>query len=217
MKLFDCLGAGTLFILSIVDCLLVPKTYTGRIWIFGTGLALLFTAMLNVLRIRNGSGVKGLKLFCITANVTMLVFTIALMASIGKSRTLQHPQIPLVAALLLAETALSLGEERLIPLQEASGCVSFAVKVHPRARKNAITGKIGNALKLSLTSPPVEGRANEACIEFFAKLLKVPRSSVTIASGHTSRQKVVRVSGLSAEEVRKRIGNAAVSATGSHS
>jgi hypothetical protein len=110
MKLFDWLCAGILFVLAISDCLLVPRAYTGRIWIFGTGLALLFTAMLNLLRIRNGRGVKGLKLFCITANVTMLVFAIALMASIGKSRTLQHPQVPIVGALLLVETAFSLGK-----------------------------------------------------------------------------------------------------------
>jgi hypothetical protein len=61
-----------------------------------------------VLRLRNGRGVRGLRLFCITANVTMLVLAIALIASIGKSRTLQHPQVPLVGALLLAETAFSL-------------------------------------------------------------------------------------------------------------
>ncbi|MFZ0297881.1 MAG: DUF167 domain-containing protein [Candidatus Sulfotelmatobacter sp.] len=94
----------------------------------------------------------------------------------------------------------------MIPVQESAGGVSFAVKVHSRARKNAIAGEFGDALKLSLTSPPVDGRANEACIEFFAKLLMVPRSSVTIASGQTSRQKVIRVMGLSAEEVRARIG-----------
>ncbi len=93
----------------------------------------------------------------------------------------------------------------MIPIRQLGGGVTFAVKVHPRAKTNAITGELGNALKVSLTSPPVEGRANEACIEFFAKLLKVPRSSVTIASGQTSRQKVIRVDGLSAEEVRKRI------------
>jgi hypothetical protein len=110
MRLFDRLAAGILFVLSIVDCLLVPKNYTGRIWIFGTGLALLFTAMLNVLRIRNGWGIKGLKLSCITANVTMLVFVVALMASIGKSRTMLHPQVPLVGVLLLVETAFSLGK-----------------------------------------------------------------------------------------------------------
>jgi len=83
--------------------------------------------------------------------------------------------------------------------------VSFAIRVHPRAKKNAITGELGDALKVSLTTPPIDGRANEACIEFFAKLLKVPRSSVTIASGQTSRNKLIRVAGLSADEVRKRI------------
>ena len=58
----------------------------------------------------------------------------------------------------------------MIPIQESRGSVTFAVKVRPRARKNAITGELGDATNLSLTSPPVEGRANGACIDFFAKL-----------------------------------------------
>jgi uncharacterized protein (TIGR00251 family) len=94
----------------------------------------------------------------------------------------------------------------VIPIHDSAAGVTFAVKVHPHAKKNAITGEIGDALKLSLTSPPVEGRANEACIEFLAKLLKVPRSSVTIASGQRSRAKVIRVAGISVKEVRKRMG-----------
>jgi hypothetical protein len=110
MRFFDRLCAGVLFILAIVDCLLVPRTYTGRIWIFGTGLALLFAAMLNVLRLRNGYGVQGLRMFCVGANVLGLTFIIALMISIGEARTLQHPQIVIVGALLLAETAFSLGK-----------------------------------------------------------------------------------------------------------
>jgi uncharacterized protein len=93
----------------------------------------------------------------------------------------------------------------MIPLRESGDGVTFGVKVHPRAKKDAITGELGDALKVSLTTPPVDGRANEACIEFFAKLLKVPRSSVTIASGQTSRNKVIRVVGLSAAELSKRI------------
>ena len=93
----------------------------------------------------------------------------------------------------------------MIPIKESNQGATFAVKVHPRAKKNAITGELGDALKLSLTTPPVEGRANEACVEFLAKLLKVPRSSVTIASGQRSRNKVIRVMGLSAEEVRRRL------------
>ncbi len=93
----------------------------------------------------------------------------------------------------------------MIPITGSDGAISFAVKVHPRAKKNDITGELGDALKLSLTTPPIEGRANEACIEFFAKLLKVPRSSVTIASGQSSRNKVIRVAGLTAQAVRARI------------
>jgi uncharacterized protein len=75
--------------------------------------------------------------------------------------------------------------------------VTIRVKVHPRAKKDAITGTVGDALKLSLTSPPVDGKANEACIRFFAELFGVPRSSVTIISGATSRTKVIQVARLS--------------------
>jgi hypothetical protein len=92
----------------------------------------------------------------------------------------------------------------LIPLHDSPSGLIFAVKVHPRAKKNAITGELGDALKVSLTAPALEGRANEACVEFFAKLLKVPRSSVTIASGFKSRNKIVRVTGVTAQVIRER-------------
>ena len=94
----------------------------------------------------------------------------------------------------------------MVTIHDTPSAATFVVKVHPRAKKNAITGEIGDALKLSLTPPPIEGRANEACIEFLANLLELSLSSVTIASGHNGRRKVIRVVGLSAEEVRKRIG-----------
>ena len=94
----------------------------------------------------------------------------------------------------------------MIPIHDSSAGATFTIKVHPRAKKNAITGQVGDALKVALAAPPVDGKANEACIEFFAKLLKVPRSSVTIAAGQTSRNKVIRVAALSAEEVRRRLG-----------
>jgi uncharacterized protein (TIGR00251 family) len=93
----------------------------------------------------------------------------------------------------------------MIPIHDTPTGATFAVKVHPRAKKNAITGALGDALKLALTAPPVDGRANEACIEFFASLLKIPRSSVTIASGETGRNKVIRVVGISADEIRTRL------------
>ncbi len=93
----------------------------------------------------------------------------------------------------------------MIPVQESARGITFAVKVHPRARKNAITGTMGDALKLALTAPPVEGRANQAAIEFFADLFEIPRSSVTIASGETSRNKVVLISGMNRAAVEQRL------------
>jgi uncharacterized protein (TIGR00251 family) len=93
----------------------------------------------------------------------------------------------------------------MIPIQESDGAVTFAVKVHARAKRNALAGEIGDALKVALTAPPVEGKANEACIKFLAEVLKVSRSSVTIAAGHTSRNKVVRVQGLTAAQARERL------------
>jgi len=83
--------------------------------------------------------------------------------------------------------------------------ISFAVRVHPRAKKDAITGTIGETLKLSLTSPPVKGRANEACMAFFAKFFAVPRASITIAAGQSSRNKVIRVLGISREIAKAKI------------
>ena len=93
----------------------------------------------------------------------------------------------------------------MIAIQDTPAGATFSIKIHPRARKNAITGELGDALKLSLTAPPLEGRANDACIEFFANLLKVPRSSVTIASGQKSRMKVIRIAGVSADELREKL------------
>ena len=56
----------------------------------------------------------------------------------------------------------------MVVIRNSPTGVSFAVKVHPRAKKNASTGKVGDALKVALTAPPVDGKANTACIEFFA-------------------------------------------------
>jgi uncharacterized protein (TIGR00251 family) len=88
-------------------------------------------------------------------------------------------------------------------VKDAPGGASFAVKVQPRARKNAVTGVVGDALKLALTAPPLEGRANQAVLDFFAELFQIPRASVTIASGATSRNKVVRIAGLNKSTVEQ--------------
>ncbi len=97
----------------------------------------------------------------------------------------------------------------MIPIRESSGYVSFSIKVQPRARKNAITGTVGDALKISLTAPPVDGKANQAVIEFFSDILKVPRASVAIASGETSRIKVIRIIGATKAAIEQRLTQAA--------
>ena len=93
----------------------------------------------------------------------------------------------------------------MIPVHDTSAGATFQVKVHPRARKNAITGVVGDALKLALTAPPVDGRANETCVKFLAEFLNVPRSSVTIAAGESSRQKLIRVAGVRAAQVEAKL------------
>jgi uncharacterized protein len=72
----------------------------------------------------------------------------------------------------------------------------IAVKVHPRARRSAVAGRLGDAWKLDLAAPPVEGKANEECIRFLAGLAGVPRSNVRIVSGATARHKIVDVDGI---------------------
>jgi len=93
----------------------------------------------------------------------------------------------------------------VIGIRDTPAGATFAVKVHPRARKNAITGATGDALKLAITAPPVEGKANQACIEFLAEFLNVPRASVTIVAGQSSRNKVVRVAGRTAAQLEERL------------
>jgi uncharacterized protein (TIGR00251 family) len=82
----------------------------------------------------------------------------------------------------------------------ADGC-TLAVRLHPGARKNGVTGVHADALKIALTAPPVDGKANEALIEFLAEALRLPRARVAIVAGFTSRTKTLRITGKSAAEV----------------
>jgi uncharacterized protein len=81
----------------------------------------------------------------------------------------------------------------------------IAVKVHPRARRSALTGRFGEAWKLDLAAPPVDGKANEECLRFFAELLDVPRARVRIITGLTSRMKVVEIEGIAQEDLERRL------------
>jgi hypothetical protein len=81
------------------------------------------------------------------------------------------------------------------------GC-TLAVRIHPGARKNGITGTHDNAVKISLTTPPIEGRANEALIAFLSDQLRIPKSRIALLTGATSRTKTLRITGKSAAEVQ---------------
>ena len=81
----------------------------------------------------------------------------------------------------------------------------LTVRVHPRARRSALTGRFGEAYKLDLAAPPVDGKANDECVRFFAGFAGVPRTRVRIVTGLTSRTKVVEIEGVTQEDLERRL------------
>jgi uncharacterized protein (TIGR00251 family) len=88
-----------------------------------------------------------------------------------------------------------------LTLRDTPGGCTLPVRVHPGARANAITGIHDGALKISLTTPPTDGRANDALIAFLAGRLAIPRTRITLLTGAASRSKVLRIAGKSAAEL----------------
>jgi uncharacterized protein (TIGR00251 family) len=86
-------------------------------------------------------------------------------------------------------------------VERKDGC-TFHVRVQPRSRRDEVTGLHGDALKIRLKAPPIEGKANQALQKFLAKQLNVPPSAVEILTGHTSRQKRIHVADVSADAIR---------------
>ncbi len=93
----------------------------------------------------------------------------------------------------------------MIEMKEKAGGVQFAVRVIPGASKNEVAGIQEGALKIKLTAPPVEGKANKACVDFLARLLGIRRSALAIASGEKSRKKTVTVDGIDRVELEARL------------
>ena len=83
---------------------------------------------------------------------------------------------------------------------------TLAIKAIPNAPRNEIVGWLGEALKVKVHAPPVEGKANDALCAFLADSLDLPRRAVTIARGDTSRHKLVHIQGLPLAAVRARLG-----------
>ncbi len=90
-------------------------------------------------------------------------------------------------------------------IREAEQGSIIEIYVQPRASRNEIAGMHEGRLKVRLTAPPVEGEANKECIRFLAKLLDIPRSSVSILQGLKSRSKTLLIRGVSPENVLQKL------------
>ena len=87
--------------------------------------------------------------------------------------------------------------------KESAASATISVRIQPRASKNEIIRRAGGGLKIRLTAPPVDGAANEALVKFLSGELGVAKSRVEIVSGQSSRDKIIRIEGLSSEDVER--------------
>ena len=90
---------------------------------------------------------------------------------------------------------------------DSSGNVRLKLRVHPGAKRSGINGKFGDAMKIELQTPPVDGKANAALIKFLAEKLALPKSALSLKSGECSRDKVIRISGKNIEEIISLLDN----------
>ena len=82
----------------------------------------------------------------------------------------------------------------------------LAVKITPNARRSEVSGLSGAVWRIKVAAPPDKGKANKELIEFLSKILGVKKQDIEILQGHTSHNKMVAVSGLSQEEIKKKLG-----------
>lgn len=94
----------------------------------------------------------------------------------------------------------------MVKITEINGGIRFHVKVLPRSSRNQLAGEEGEALKVKLNAPPVDGEANKALISFLADIFKVPKSYVIIVKGETARHKMVEIKGIDKETFLKITG-----------
>lgn len=88
-------------------------------------------------------------------------------------------------------------------LRMHQGSATLTLHIQPGAKKSEVAGLHGDALKIRLAAPPVDGKANAALIEFVADRLGVPKSAVCLKSGQTSRRKVLEVANVSEADIRR--------------
>ena len=92
------------------------------------------------------------------------------------------------------------------PIQSTpTGDVRISIYVQPRASRTEIVGLHGDAIKLRIAAPPVDGEANDEVVRFLAKTLGVPASSVSVVSGSSSRRKIIEVSGVTSTQAEEQL------------
>lgn len=95
----------------------------------------------------------------------------------------------------------------MIPIKSTAAGIELNLHVQPGGRRNEILGTHGDALKLRIHAPPVDGKANEMIIEFFSEELGIAKKNIEILRGHTSRQKTLRITGLSEAQLQSFLKN----------
>ena len=95
-------------------------------------------------------------------------------------------------------------ELSLIVSENSDGCI-LKCWIQPRSSRNAVVGVHGNAIKIALTAPPVDGKANKELIKFLAKYFKLPKNSIQIIAGNSSRNKTIFMAGIDKDTIRKTI------------
>ncbi|HJQ70953.1 MAG TPA: DUF167 domain-containing protein [Blastocatellia bacterium] len=90
----------------------------------------------------------------------------------------------------------------MVEVSEKDGAAIFRVRVQPRASRTEVAGEHAGAIKLRIAAPPVDGKANDECVRFLARLLEVPPRTIEIISGDSSRDKIIRVQNTNADRVR---------------
>ncbi len=99
-----------------------------------------------------------------------------------------------------------------LELREARGSVTLRVRVQPRAAREELAGEHQGALRVRLTAPPVEGAANAALLRLLARTLGLPPSALALERGATGRDKLVRVAGLTAQQLRAALASGSTAA-----
>lgn len=94
----------------------------------------------------------------------------------------------------------------MIRFSEKDGRITFTVRVVPRASKSEVIGEHDGAMKVRIASPPVDGAANAELIKLLAKTLAISKADIEIVSGHTSKTKQIRLSGVTPREFELRFG-----------